>query len=342
VKSETFLTEEEDTMSKLINTGLKVFFAAVLAIGLAAGTAQAKPEKTQITLGIPVLAGTFLPVYLAVDNGLYKEEGLDVKLVAFRGGSALAKAVIANNVDIGLTSLAGVNVGIAAKQPLKVFYAGFNMAIFEWWASPQIKSMKDVKGTKWGVSRFGSSTDFLTRYALSKHGYDPKKDVQVIQGGRSSTRIAAQKAGQMDVNIFVTPETIISKALGYNRILKQTDLAEDYPFHVWFAKEDVINKNHNTIIALLRAHVRSVRMAKNDKAKSLKALANHIKMDPKYLGPTYDSFINFIHEDGRLPSDKGLDVFFEMGVANGTYKEKWPKSRYYMSKYVDSYNQWKP
>lgn len=250
--------------------------------------------------------------------------------------------MIAGNVDIGLTSLAGVNIGIAAKQPLKAFYAGFNMAIFDWYASPKIKSMKDVKGTKWGISRYGSSTDFLTRYALSSRGLDPKKDVQVIQGGRSATRLAAQKAGQLDVNIFIAPQTFMAADIGYNLILKQTDLAADYPFHVYFAKEDFIKKNHNTIIALLRAHVRGVRVAKSDKARSMKSLGKHIKMDPKYLGRTYDSFINFIHEDGRLPSQKGLDVFFDMGIKSGVYDSKWPKSRYWMKKYVNSYGQWKP
>lgn len=315
---------------------------AVLGFGLVAGQANAAPEKSKITIGLPVTAATFLPLYLAQDEGFLKREGLDVKIIAFRGGSALVKAMIAGNVDIGLTSLAGVNVGIAAKQPLKAFYAGFNMAIFDWYASPKIKSMKDVKGTKWGVSRYGSSTDFLTRYALTTRGLNPKTDVQVIQGGRSATRIAAQKAGQLDVNIFIAPQTFMAADMGYNLILKQTDLAADYPFHVYFAKEDFISKHHNTILALLRAHVRGVRVAKNDKARAVKALGKHIKMDPKYLGRTYDSFINFIHEDGRLPSDKGLDVFFDMGVKSGTYKSKWPKSKYWMSKYQDSYNQWKP
>jgi len=333
--------------SRKFLTGLKgiriaAALIAVMGFGLTTGPADAKPEKTKITVGIPVLAGTFLPVYLADDLGLFEKEGLDVKVLAFRGGSALAKAVIADNVDIGLTSLAGVNVGIAAKQPLRAFYAGFNMAIFEWWATPKIKSMKDVKGTRWGVSRYGSSTDFLTRYALASRGYDPKTDVKIIQGGRSATRIAAQKAGQLDVNIFIAPETIIARKLGYNRILSQTDLAADYPFHVWFAKEGFIKKYHGTIIALLRAHVRGVRIAKTDKAQALKSLGKHIKMDPKYLSDTYDSFINFIHEDGRLPSDKGLDVFFEMGVKSGTYKSKWPKSRYWTPEFVNSYNQWKP
>lgn len=316
--------------------------AAVLGVAIVAAPAQAKPEKAKITIGLPVIAATFLPLYLAEDEGFLKQEGLDAKIIAFRGGSALVKAMIGGNVDIGLTSLAGVNVGIAAKQPLKVFYAGFNMAIFDWYATPKIKSMKDVKGTKWGISRYGSSTDFLTRYALTARGLDPNKDVQIIQGGRSSTRLAAQKAGQLDVNIFIAPETFMAADMGYNRILRQTDLAADYPFHVYFAKENFIAKNPNTIIALLRAHVRGVRLAKSNKKRAVEALRKHIKMDPKYLGRTYDSFINFIHEDGRLPSQKGLDVFFDMGVKSGTYKEKWPKSRYWMSKFADSYNQWKP
>jgi len=316
--------------------------AAVLGFGFAAGSADAKPEKSKITIGLPVTAATFLPLYIAEDEGFLKSEGLDVKIIAFRGGSALVKAMIAGNVDIGLTSLAGVNIGIAAKQPLKAFYAGFNMAVFDWYSNPKIKTMKDVKGSKWGISRYGSSTDFLTRYALSSRGLDPTKDVKIIQGGRSSTRLAAQKAGQLDVNIFIAPQTFMAAEAGYNLLLKQTDLAADYPFHVYFSKENFIKKNHQTILALLRAHVKGVRVAKTDKARALKSLGKHIRMDPKYLGRTYDSFIGFIHEDGRLPSQKGLDVFFDMGVKSGTYKSKWPKSRYWNPKYVDSYNKWKP
>ncbi|MGY8999524.1 MAG: ABC transporter substrate-binding protein [Rhodospirillales bacterium] len=328
-------------LARLPGIKIATISAAVLSVCYVV-PADAKPERSKITVGIPVMAATFLPVYIAEDKGLYKKEGLEVKVLAFRGGSALAKAVIAGNVDIGVTSLAGMNVGIAAKQPLKSFYAGFNMAIFDWYATPKIKSMKDVKGTKWGISRYGSSTDFLTRYALTAGGYNPKTDVKIIQGGRSSTRLAAQKAGQLDINIFIAPQTFMAANLGYNKILAQTDLAPDYPFHVFFAKEGFIKSHHNTIIALLRAHVKSVRIAKSDKQTALKSLASHIKMDPKYLSDTYDSFIDFIHEDGRLPSKKGLDVFFDMGIKAGTYKSAWPKSRYWISKYTDSYNQWKP
>ncbi|NQV56535.1 MAG: hypothetical protein HQ503_11810, partial [Rhodospirillales bacterium] len=61
---------------------------AVLGLGLTVPTANAEPEKSKLTIGIPVLAGTFLPVYLAEDLGLYKNEGLEVKVLAFRGGSA--------------------------------------------------------------------------------------------------------------------------------------------------------------------------------------------------------------------------------------------------------------
>lgn len=319
-------------------------FAAfgALAVALATGGAEAAPEKSKLKIGLPVIAGTFLPIYIGADDGPYKEEGLDVEIISFRGGSDLIKGMIAGSVDIGVTSLAGVNVGIKAKQPLKAFYSGFNMANFEWYAVPKIKSIKDVKGARFGISRYGSSTDFLTRFALTANGFDPKKDVQIIQGGRSSTRLAAMDAGQLDVNIFVSPESAIARERGYNLVLKQTDLHPDYPFHVMFAKEDFINDNPQTILALLRAHVRSVRIAKNDRTRALKVLTKRVKMDPKYAGETYDEFIGFLHEDGKLPSEKGMSAFWQMGIDSGTYEERWPTDRWWLSKYVDSYNEWKP
>ena len=71
-------------------------------------------------------------------------------------------------------------------------------------------------------------------------------------------------------------------------------------------------------------------------------LITRLRIEPTYAGRTYDDFIDYIHEDGRLPSEKGLDVFFDMGIRAGTYKEKWPRERYWITTYADSYPQWKP
>ncbi len=223
---------------------------------------------------------------------------------------------------------------------MKAFFAGYNLPAFHWYALPEITSLDDVKGKRFGVTRYGSSTDFMTRYVLSANGLDPDTDVQIIQGGDSSTRLAAMQAGQLDVNIFNAPETFIAEDRGYRRLLSQRSLAEDYPFHVFFSTEQFIADHPKTLTALLRAHVRGVRLMKNDKERALETLVG--RMVPEYAERTYEDFIPYIHEDGRLPSQKGLDLFFEMGIKAGRYEVMWPRQKYWTSTYVDTFDEWKP
>jgi ABC-type nitrate/sulfonate/bicarbonate transport system substrate-binding protein len=322
--------------------------ACVGWLTLACGEKSAAPvaaggvEKPRITVGIISVTSTYVPLYLAVDDGLFAKEGLQVDLLTFRGGSDLIKAVVSGSADVGVVSLAEVLSGIAAGQPLKAFYGGFNVPAFDWYSAASIHSLAEARGKRFGVTQYGSSTDFLTRYALVSHGLDPAKDVQIVQGGDSPTRLAAMQAGQIDVNIFAPPDSFVAAERGYTRILRQRDLAPDYPYHVFGAMEPFIASHPNTITALLRGFVLGLREAKRDKQRAIEAINTRIPMDPRYAGPTYDDLIDFLFEDGRLPTEKGLEVFFEMGVKAGRFTAPWPREKYWTPQFADSYAQWKP
>lgn len=323
---------------------LKKLGTVLGAVSLITGVAYAEGnlEKVEVTIGLPLTTSTFIPLYLAEEVGFFKEEGLNVNIVAFKGGTDLVRGMVAGAVDFGVGALAEALVGVETGQGIKVFYSGFNMTVFDWYAVPMIKTLADAKGARFGVTTFGSSTDFLTRYALSTHDIDPEKDVTIIQGGGSGSRLAAMEAGQLDVNIFATPEKFIAADMGYNLVLRQQDIAEDYPFHVFYGKEDTITASPNMIKALLRAYVKGVRLAKADKARAVEVLVKRVGIEEKYAGRGYDDFINGIHEDGRLPSDAGMKAFWDMGMASGTYAEAWPFDKFWIPTYVDSFDEWKP
>ncbi|PTW59396.1 NitT/TauT family transport system substrate-binding protein [Breoghania corrubedonensis] len=313
-----------------------------LAVLMAATFAQAAPEKQKIVVGLPVTSATFLPLFLADERGYFKNEGVDVDIVTFRGGTNMVRGMIAGNVDIGVTALAGVSVGIKAGQPIKAFYGGFNMALFEWYAVKGITSIEETKGKRFGVTSLGSSTDFLTRYALKLNGIDPEKDVQIIAAGGSGDRLPAMETSQLEVNILAPPYTFKAADLGYNRIVSQKDLAPDFPFHVFFATDDFREKNPETIRAFLRGLVRGIRDAKADRAGSIQVLAERTGLNDNYAGRAYDAFIDSIYEDGRMPSEAGMKAFWEMGILGGAYDEAWPEAKYLDRTFIDSYAQWKP
>ena len=165
--------------------GIALYLGAFCAGSPEVRAQAAKPETADVTIGLSVNDSTFLPIYLAETAGFYKDEGLKVKVLAFRGGSDLTRALVAGSVQVAVAAPTSVLAAINAGEKVKVFYGGFNQAPFFWYAAPSIKTMADVKGKRLGITRFGSSTDALTRFALVAAKLDPNKDVRIIQGGGS-------------------------------------------------------------------------------------------------------------------------------------------------------------
>ena len=326
----------------LIGAAVCLWFAGCGGTAAIAPPSGSALEKTHLTIGLAVPTATYLPLYVAVDEGTFAQQALRVDLVEFRGGSELIKAIVSRSIDVGAVSLAEITSGIDAGQPLKAFYAGFNIPDFGWYGVASVKSLAGAKGKKIGITQYGSSTDFITRYALTVNGLDPSKDVRIIQAGPPATRLAAMQAGQLDISIFATPEKFLAEERGYKLIYSQKQLSGDYPQHLFFATESFLTGNPHTVKALLRGHTLAVRLAKEDKQRAERSLVKHLQIDSKYVERTYNDVIDHIYEDGRLPDEKSLQVFFDMGIKAGRYKERWPLARFWIPTYVDTYSQWMP
>ena len=323
---------------------LRIALAAAMLAGLAnASCAQSgKPENPTITIGLSVNDSTFLPIYLAQSAGYFEQEGLKVKVLAFRGGSDLTRGVVASSVQIGIAAPTSVLAAINAGQKVKVFYGGFNQTPFFWYALPPIKSFADAKGKRFGISRFGSSTDALTRFVLRSADIDPDKDVKMVQSGGSGARIAAMSSKQLDVGVFTWPFNFVAQDRGYNLIASQSDFMKDFPIQSFYAMQEFIDKNPNTLKAVLRSFVRGVRLAKKDKAMSVKTLMTKVKLKEGYAGRAYDQLVAGWNEEGRLASDDGIKKFFEMAIAAGEVKEQWPREKYWDNQFASSFTQWAP
>jgi NitT/TauT family transport system substrate-binding protein len=320
-----------------------IAFAAgigVLTWATGAGAETRKPEP--IKIGISITDSTFLPIYLAQKKDYFKDEGLDATFTTFHGGSDLMRAVVSDSVNVGLSSPAAVISAIKAQQDVKIFFGGFNQAPFSLCAIPSIKTLADAKGKRFGITRVGSSTDELTRYMLTAHHIDPKKDVRIVQGGGSSARLAAMEAGQLDVALFAMPFDFIAAEKGYNVIERQTDVMPDFPIQSFFARQSYIDSHRDTLKALLRAFIRGVRLAKSDKALAVQTLIDTVHIKKEFAEKAYASSIDGWREDGRLASEPGMKAFFEMAIASGHLKAPWPKEKYWDNTFVTTIDQWKP
>src|ERR1700685_1562094 len=98
---------------------------AFLAAARRASAAPGPIEKPKLTLGLAVPAASFLPVYVAAAR-TWKEQGLAVEIVSFRGDAEVSQAMAGGSLDLSLQSFDGLINLIESNQPVKGFYAGFH------------------------------------------------------------------------------------------------------------------------------------------------------------------------------------------------------------------------
>lgn len=318
--------------------------AAALAGTLPAAGAAAvlgKPEKATLTLGLASFGSNFLPVYVAAAR-TFKEQGLDVQLLGFRGDAEVSQALAGNSIDLSLASMNGLINLISAGQPVAGFYAGFDQADFSWLAQPSIKTWAQLKGKKVGVATFGSLTDALTRYILRKHGLDPARDVQIIQAGGSQSGFDSLESGKLDAVILSAPFKWRAATDGYTVLgTQQHDIAPRWPKNLFMAKSAFLKDNPNTVKAFLRAYVAAIRYARRDRAAAVKILMDQLKYTRPDADGAYESALADMDESGHLPQ-ASMATFWAVTVENGDVDKPWPEAKYFDRRYVDSFKQWAP
>ena len=96
--------------------GIVLWFCALSVGSLEVRAQVGKVEAANVTIGLSVNDSTFLPIYLAEAAGYYKDEGLNVRVLAFRGGSDLTRALVAGSVRQEICSMICADIGSAFRE----------------------------------------------------------------------------------------------------------------------------------------------------------------------------------------------------------------------------------
>ncbi|MGN6701985.1 MAG: ABC transporter substrate-binding protein [Burkholderiaceae bacterium] len=211
----------------------------------------------------------YLPLTIAEQLGYFKDEGLQVEINDFAGGSKALQALAGGSADVvsgayehtinmqakGLPIVAFVLQGRAPQIVLGVSTK----------TMPNYKSLADLKGKKIGVTAPGSSTNMMADFVLAKAGLKPT-DVSFIGVGASAGAVSAVRSGQVDAIANLDPViTMLEqkneiKVIADTRTLKDTQevFGGPMPAATLYAKESFVQNNPKTVQALTNAMVRAL------------------------------------------------------------------------------------
>src|SRR5258706_13980012 len=237
---------------------------------LAAFSVQGQIEKrdVHIAVGGKVIL-YYLPLTITERLGYFKDEGLNVRISDFSGGTRSLEAVVGGSADVGNGSYEHTINMQSKKIPFQAFVLSgsapqISVAISSKLAATY-KSPKDLKGLKVGVSAPGSSTNMVINYLLAKAGLKPT-DVSIIGIGAGATVVSAIDQGRVDVISQTDPAVTILEKEGKVKVIAETRtpqgtekfLAGPMPAASLYAPVDYVKKNPNAVQALTNAMVRAL------------------------------------------------------------------------------------
>lgn len=154
-----------------------------------------------------------LPIAAALEEGLWKKQGLEVKYLTFDGSAGMNLAAAAGAIEMGGQGLNSIINGVAAGVPvIAVADPGISTEFYFWVrADSKLREPRDLKGAKIGVTRFGDEAHAYAVAAARSLGLE--KDVKMVSMGGGPPQIAGLRAGSLDISSlsFFTMATLIAR-----------------------------------------------------------------------------------------------------------------------------------
>lgn len=252
-----------------------VLVAFILGI-FSSAPLPASAQLAKVNVGYSAISADQLPAWVAKDSGIFEKNGLDVQLIFFTGGSTAILALVSG--DVPITQVAGpglVSSALAGSDSVFVA-AGITSLNYVLMGKPGLTKPEQLKGGSVAISRFGSATDSIARFALKAIGLTPGKDVTLVQVGSGPARLDAALTGKVSAAVINPPSSYIAEKRGLTVVVDVAKMGLVFQ-HTGVATTRRFIKEHPDVVRnYVKAHAEAVHRIWTDKEAGVRALARYM------------------------------------------------------------------
>lgn len=217
-----------------------------------------KTKTQKVTLNEVAHSIFYAPQYVAIENGYFKEEGIDLTLITGFGADKTMAAVLSGDAQIGFMGAeasvyayqegandAVVNFAQLTQRAGNFLVARKKMPDFKW---------EDLKGMDILGGRAGGMPEMVFEYILKKNGLDPKKDMNIDQSIDFGSTAAAFSGGKADFTVEFEPSATALEKAGDGYVAASCGVDSGYvPYTAYSAKTSYMKEHPEIIQAFANA-----------------------------------------------------------------------------------------
>ncbi|WP_141603908.1 ABC transporter substrate-binding protein [Terrilactibacillus laevilacticus] len=320
---------------------VRCFIMACLVISLLSACGSSNEEKKtkgglkKIVIAEPVHLIAYLPLYVAINEGYFKDEGLDVKVTTATGGAHVT-SVVSGDVWGNIGGPESNAIGSAQSQdPIQSVVNVVNRANVYLMANKKLKLTdtskeglaKFLKGKTIAAGRYGGSPNLLTRWLLMDVGLNPKTDVKLDEPADAAAVVSLVQSGKADMANGAEPQINdgIKKGIWNEPFYSFTSLG-DYAYSVISTKQSTIKDDPKTVQKVVNAMIKALDKVQNDKKLAMEVLKKEFPSTPEEnLQASMDRAYkdHLWSKDGYISKEalaKPMDVVNKTGIYTKDYK----------------------
>src|SRR5882672_925403 len=270
----------------------------LLCAGLIEPSVISAAESLQkIRVGLPSLALTYMPYYVAQEKGLLRKSGLEAEYIQMNSGIQ-PQAVIGGNINFFPSLSTGISAAVSG-LPLVVVLNFYNMTPWMLVTTKEVNKPQDLIGKKLAVSGIRTSPHQFLMAWFKKIEFN-EKDVGFIMTGGTASSFASLASGQVAGAVLTPPFDDKAVSLGFKKFMLIGDLVDIPTSGLIASRAEVTNQRdrvQKTVAALLEA----VTWIRANRPESVKMIAEKFKITPAEAERTYETLVSMFNKDGRLP-----------------------------------------
>ncbi|NLJ41201.1 MAG: ABC transporter substrate-binding protein [Clostridiales bacterium] len=194
----------------------------------------------------------YAPQYVAIHEGYFEEEGIDIELSTGEGADKVMTAVLAGQVEIGFMGPeAAIYVYNEGKEDHAEIFAQLTQTDGSFLVGrepePDFK-WENLRGSTIIGGRQGGVPEMTLEYVLKKHGLTPGVDVEVLTNIQFALMAGAFTGGTGDYVTLFEPVAAALENVGTGHVLASVGVAGgNIPFTAYAAKKTFIKENNDLI-----------------------------------------------------------------------------------------------
>lgn len=251
-----------------------VFLLAVCMVCILSAACGKKDGLTKVQLNEVAHSIFYAPMYVALEEGYFEEEGIDLVLVNGLGADKTMTAVLSGEADIGfMGSEASVYVYNEGAKDYVVNFAQLTQRAGNFLVSREQEEefrITDLRGKTVLGGRKGGMPQMVFEYILKKYGMDPDKDLQIVTNIDFGMTAQAFAGGNGEYTVEFEPSATALEKEGTGYVVASLGVESGYvPYTAYSAKKSYIEKNPEVIRGFVRALQKGMDYVNSHTAKEI-------------------------------------------------------------------------